>query len=404
MPRAEEVYPPELADAERQLLEGRPAAVRMGGVGLALSGGGIRSATFGLGVLQALARERLLHKVDYLSSVSGGGYVASFLGGLFTGPRAPSAPAPEDRSAEVERTLCEPHSFALHWLRQSGRYMSPTGSGDNLIAAAAYIRNWLAVQFVLASLALTALLATTGISLALRCLLEGGPALPAIPGASWSPLVLPALCTFALWSVPAGAAYWLTRALRLALLLVVVVTVVAALFFTAGTARTVAWALGAVAAVTLATSWVFKHKYADLRTRRRNLTAGLKLSFLVLAGLFAVAFIDGAGSRLFTALSQHELGWQALMAATGLSLPFALAQRFAPMLMGNGNGKKRVVLPRNLLAAAGALIVVAAILTGLQAVAYAIGLRASTFPPPAEACGAAPFSWPSSSGRRSATW
>ncbi len=36
-------------------------------VGLALSGGGIRSATFSLGVMQALAHRGLLKKVDYLS-------------------------------------------------------------------------------------------------------------------------------------------------------------------------------------------------------------------------------------------------------------------------------------------------------------------------------------------------
>jgi hypothetical protein len=47
---------------------------------LCLSGGGIRSATFGLGVLQALARVGVLGKLDYLSTVSGGGYV----GGWFT--------------------------------------------------------------------------------------------------------------------------------------------------------------------------------------------------------------------------------------------------------------------------------------------------------------------------------
>ena len=36
-------------------------------MGLALSGGGIRSATFCLGVIQALARLRLLRAFDYLS-------------------------------------------------------------------------------------------------------------------------------------------------------------------------------------------------------------------------------------------------------------------------------------------------------------------------------------------------
>lgn len=48
-------------------------------VGLAFSGGGIRSASFNLGLLQALHAKKLLPKVDYLSTVSGGGYIGSFL-------------------------------------------------------------------------------------------------------------------------------------------------------------------------------------------------------------------------------------------------------------------------------------------------------------------------------------
>ncbi|WP_246659387.1 patatin-like phospholipase family protein [Rhizobium sp. FY34] len=50
--------------------------------GLALSGGGIRSATFSLGVLAALARRNLLPEFDYLSTVSGGGYAGCFLTSL----------------------------------------------------------------------------------------------------------------------------------------------------------------------------------------------------------------------------------------------------------------------------------------------------------------------------------
>jgi hypothetical protein len=47
-------------------------------VGLALSGGGIRSATFNLGLLQALDRRRVIEHIDYLSTVSGGGYIGGF--------------------------------------------------------------------------------------------------------------------------------------------------------------------------------------------------------------------------------------------------------------------------------------------------------------------------------------
>jgi len=48
-------------------------------VGLAFSGGGVRSATFNLGVLQALASQAVLDKVGYVSSVSGGSYINSWL-------------------------------------------------------------------------------------------------------------------------------------------------------------------------------------------------------------------------------------------------------------------------------------------------------------------------------------
>jgi hypothetical protein len=48
-------------------------------VGLAFSGGGIRSATFGLGVLEGLQEFDVLKHVDYLSTVSGGGFIGSWL-------------------------------------------------------------------------------------------------------------------------------------------------------------------------------------------------------------------------------------------------------------------------------------------------------------------------------------
>ena len=46
---------------------------------MCFSGGGIRSATFCLGVLQGLARHNLIDKFTYLSTVSGGGYIGSWL-------------------------------------------------------------------------------------------------------------------------------------------------------------------------------------------------------------------------------------------------------------------------------------------------------------------------------------
>ena len=48
-------------------------------VGLALSGGGLRSACVSLGLVQSLYRRGILRHVDYLSTVSGGGYLGAHL-------------------------------------------------------------------------------------------------------------------------------------------------------------------------------------------------------------------------------------------------------------------------------------------------------------------------------------
>src|SRR5271168_4424628 len=65
--------------AESAVMAARLRALDMHVAGLAISGGGIRSATFALGVLQALAHFKLLRRFDYLSTVSGGGYIGSWL-------------------------------------------------------------------------------------------------------------------------------------------------------------------------------------------------------------------------------------------------------------------------------------------------------------------------------------
>ena len=56
----------------------RKSSIRMGTVGLAFSGGGIRSATFNLGFLQGAAALGLLKQFEYLSTVSGGGYIGAW--------------------------------------------------------------------------------------------------------------------------------------------------------------------------------------------------------------------------------------------------------------------------------------------------------------------------------------
>src|SRR2546425_870115 len=64
---------PELYGISRSLSNKRSA--------LCLSGGGVRSAVFNLGILQGLARCGLLDKFDYLSTVSGGGFIGGWVKG-----------------------------------------------------------------------------------------------------------------------------------------------------------------------------------------------------------------------------------------------------------------------------------------------------------------------------------
>ena len=69
----------ELRSNELQHIRHRPGYDKDFISGLAISGGGIRSATFGLGVMQALARSGWMKMMDYMSTVSGGGYIGSSL-------------------------------------------------------------------------------------------------------------------------------------------------------------------------------------------------------------------------------------------------------------------------------------------------------------------------------------
>lgn len=75
---AAEASPPDERDKRRlQWAYGRMHQRELSA--LCLSGGGIRSASFALGVIQGLAQRGLLHRFDYLSTVSGGGFAGSWL-------------------------------------------------------------------------------------------------------------------------------------------------------------------------------------------------------------------------------------------------------------------------------------------------------------------------------------
>jgi hypothetical protein len=90
-------------------------------VGLAFSGGGIRSAVFNLGVLQALEGAGLMRHVDYLSTVSGGGYIGSCYSWLRAAASPPGV-APADGSV-FTKTLEGHGGSVLDWLRSHGKYL-----------------------------------------------------------------------------------------------------------------------------------------------------------------------------------------------------------------------------------------------------------------------------------------
>ncbi len=93
-----------ISDLERGEFDEEPDP-RASLVGLALSGGGIRSATFALGVLQALGERDVLWMFDYLSTVSGGGYVGGWLSAWLSRPDrvATDGRFPADERLEPDR-------------------------------------------------------------------------------------------------------------------------------------------------------------------------------------------------------------------------------------------------------------------------------------------------------------
>jgi hypothetical protein len=139
------------------------AGVKENLVGLALSGGGIRSATFGLGVLEGLKPLGLLKKIDYLSTVSGGGYIGAWLSANWKRAAerkaAPDkAPADPAGRAAYERASVDWLDEGASWsdsiahLRRHSNNLSPEiglFSADTWLMAAIWFRNTLLVQLTI---------------------------------------------------------------------------------------------------------------------------------------------------------------------------------------------------------------------------------------------------------------
>src|SRR6184192_3028630 len=120
---------------------------------LCISGGGIRSATFGLGILQGLARCGLLEKFHYLSTVSGGGYIGSWLSAWIKNDPNGIRGVVDELKRRPDSTL-HPEPQPVRHLREFSNYLAPrTGltSVDFWTLITTFIRNMFLNWLVLIS-------------------------------------------------------------------------------------------------------------------------------------------------------------------------------------------------------------------------------------------------------------
>jgi hypothetical protein len=319
---------------------------------LALSGGGIRSATFCLGLIRGLAKNRVLRRFDYLSTVSGGGYVGSSLGRMFG----------QGLSAEeIERGVESERSLWLWWLRSNGRYLTPSGIRDLGQAGVSIVRGALATQLELGILLimLAAVVILPHVLIASIPWIGRNADSERLPFSAWV-LLLP-------WPLLMGAVrlfgYWLTRrtpvrgGVPMLLSYAALCTLLACVAFdwsntAVGTIEDVqsqisslSWyvripvgtllAAGAIAML-LAIRDARRIRADDsefiLRDLRLRYTRGLLFWAMVMFALLAVSFVDWFSWRLAT-IADSGLGARLVYSVAGLAaLGLVLCRALQPVL------------------------------------------------------------------------
>jgi hypothetical protein len=133
----------------------------MEGTALCLSGGGIRSASFSLGVLEGLARfsrrtpcndkQPLMDTLDYLSTVSGGGYIGSW---LMAWAQRSDYHQVVDQLAASAPTSGDPEPQPIRHLREYTSYLSPRYGFtlDTLTLGSIVVRNMILNWLILVPL------------------------------------------------------------------------------------------------------------------------------------------------------------------------------------------------------------------------------------------------------------
>src|SRR5215471_20652735 len=139
--------------------------LRLGSTALCISGGGIRSASFSQGVIEALAchprpdaanlhpeqtvasaQDSLLAQFNYLSTVSGGGYVGGWLSAWVTRAHRTGGEGWAGVWRKLTGKRADPDNEApeIHWLRTYSNYLTPKlglTSADTWAGIAIFLRN-----------------------------------------------------------------------------------------------------------------------------------------------------------------------------------------------------------------------------------------------------------------------
>ena len=152
---------------------------------LCLSGGGIRSGTFALGLLQGLARHKLLDQFHYLSTVSGGGYIGSWLAAWIHRHPDGLEGVTKELANEKPQTKVDPDPEPVRYLRRYSSFITPKVgllSADTWTFISIYLRNlllnWLVfIPFLITVLMLPRLVVSLNIA--------PGQGMDVVPG-SWA--------------------------------------------------------------------------------------------------------------------------------------------------------------------------------------------------------------------------
>ena len=189
----------EMLDKEREQIRARrlgalpdnPAALDDPLLGLAFSGGGIRSATLNLGILQGLAKRGLLPYIDYLSTVSGGGYIGTWLHGVIRnyGKGDPNKIVTYRRPDDAPHA--DPDHDPIAFLRKFSSYLAP----DMGLFSEDF---WVILIIWLRNLSLNLIILVTALAVAPLAAIGGGFLLQLVDnssiGAAYGALVASLLC------------------------------------------------------------------------------------------------------------------------------------------------------------------------------------------------------------------